>query len=795
MDSKLSQDGTDDVDVEDVGLRTFLAQALNHTGARDAEEADRHEHTTDGVLRVAKLDTLKVQDRQGVSGDKTVESENLVHLNGGNESATALSDNVGHGNNVSQLRGERSSNRGVTKLQSGWLIISKVGLHHARRKLVGKSSRLGVDLGLTSGTRVRVDELLGTGRGDGLESVALRLGVLLGSDVLPLGLALDGLLELRVGGARRIQVGNHGGNRGRGLVEACHQLDLLLIHLLHLAVASVFGDAGKILGSSVQESNTNVSLLQGTDVVGAVTSHQSVVTHILETQKNILLLLGRNTSVDPSVSEERVPGSLVLELGEGVTSNTDILGAEDLGVKRLGRINLDADLVIDALPHKLLTTSVVLGGIENEDLTVNDLDLAGDVNSGKRVVSGNHDHAVAALVQHLNSLLGIVLEGAVQHEEAGKSQVTLNLLSLQVIDSSRTQFRVHGKLLVGEGQNTRTLASKVLVGLFVIAGDSGKHLLDSLGRTLDTGEGAPNLVTSLDIVAVNHGDRALTLEGRRELESTLDLDGTVGAASLVCAHEGVVSAKSPAERSKSGLFHGVTNNLSFIKLDQGVGGGKNQLGLQAGLGDGSHGRVGAIGLLGVLDLIVSQSKTGNTLNDEVLTSQSTSLVETGHIDAASKGNTEGLGTEDGKLGESGQTGVDRKTKLHGKLRGNNAGDNQDAVQHELGALAILADTLVPDIPGGGNGEDEEEQNEEESLGVVGRDSLGGVDHGSHQVSLGSLETGLHDDSHGAVVRRRGNTGREPGLLLIRISVGDLEDLGASPEESVLIKTLSIQGDI
>ncbi|KAI6768022.1 hypothetical protein HG530_006031 [Fusarium avenaceum] len=415
VNSELSQDGTNDVDVEDVGLRAFLAQTLDNTSARDAEEANRHEHTTNGVLGVAKLDTLKVEDGQGVSGDKTVESENLVHLNGGDKSAATLTNDVGHCNDVSELGSKGSSNRGITKFQSRWLIVSQFSLHHARCEFVSEASGLLSSLSLTSSVRACIDDSLCARGGDGFEIMALRLGVFLRSDVLLLSLTLDSVLEL---------------------------------------------------------------------------------------------------------------------------------------------------------------------GIEDEDVTIDDLDLTGDVYSSERVVSSNHDNTVATLIQHLDSFLGIILERAVQNEETSEGQVGLNLLTLEIVDLAGAKLSINSELFVSESQNTRTLASEVLVSLLVVIRNNLEHLLDCLGRTLDTSESTLNLVTSLDIVAVNHGDRALALKGRRELESALDLNGAMCTSSLIGAHESIVAAQSPSKRGESSLFHGVTNDVSLIKLDQGVGGGKNQLGFQ-----------------------------------------------------------------------------------------------------------------------------------------------------------------------------------------------------------------------
>ncbi|KAI6750013.1 hypothetical protein HG531_007278 [Fusarium graminearum] len=782
VNSELSQNGTDDVNVEDVGLRTFLAKTFDDTSARDAEEANRHEHTTDGVLRVTKLDTLK--------------GKNLVHLDGGDESATTLTDDVGHRNDVSQLRSKGSSDGGITKLQSRWLVISQLSLHHTRSKLVGKSSGLLLSISLTV-VRACIHKSLSTGRSDSFVAVVtLRLGVFLGSHALLRSLTLNSLLELRVLGSRGVQMGNHGRNRGGRLVETLHEVNLLLIHLLHLGVAGVLGDTGEILGGSVQQGDTDVSLLQSTNIVGTVTSHQSVVTHILKAEENIFLLFGGNTSVDPGVAKNVVPSNLSLELGKSITSDADILGTNDLGIDVLGGINLDADLVIDTSPDKLVTIGVIFRSIEDEDLTVDNLDFTGNMDSGKRVISSNHDNTVAALVQHLNSLLGIVLERAVQDEETSECQLRLDLLTLEIVNLARAKLGVDSELLVSESQNTRTLASKVLVGLFVVLGNNLEHLLNGLGRTLDTSESTLDLASSLDIVSVNHGDGALTLESRRELESALDLDGTVGCTGLVGAHESIVTAKSPSERGKSSLFHRVTDNITLVKLNKGMRGGENQLGFQRGVSNSSHGGVGAVCLLGVLDFVfVSKSQSCDTLNDEILTSQSTSLVKASHIDTASVGNSEGLSTEDSQLSQSSQTSVNGETQFHRQLRRDNTGNNQDTVKHKLGTLAILANTLVPNIPSGSNGEDQEEKNEEQSLGVVGRNSLSRVDHGSDKVTLRSLETGLHDDGHSTVIGGSRNTRGKLGLLLVRVSVSDLEDLGTTPEEGILVETLRIQGNV
>jgi hypothetical protein len=65
-----------------------------YLGARDTQEADRHEHTSNRHLVVAKLDSVEILHAETVRRDEAVERKNLVHLNRSNESAATLSDNV-----------------------------------------------------------------------------------------------------------------------------------------------------------------------------------------------------------------------------------------------------------------------------------------------------------------------------------------------------------------------------------------------------------------------------------------------------------------------------------------------------------------------------------------------------------------------------------------------------------------------------------------------------------------------------------------------------------------------------
>lgn len=289
-----------------------------YLGAGDGKEANTHQHTADGDLAVTELDTIQVDDTQTVSTDQTVQSENLVHLDSRNESATTLAENVGDGNDISQLAGEGSGNGRITQLDGRGLAVIQFLFHHGSGELVGKASRgnLSLLLSLLLGVCVLLLQSLGTGRCDS------RDGLGTGSDrgTLALHLTLHSLFVVRVAGTLGIQMGDLDGNRGRGLVESLHHRHLLLIQLLHLGGAVVFSDSGEIILGAVQKRNTDVGLLESANIVGAITAHQSGVASILETEKNIFLLLRGNTSVDPGVAKEVRKRLLALELGQSISS-------------------------------------------------------------------------------------------------------------------------------------------------------------------------------------------------------------------------------------------------------------------------------------------------------------------------------------------------------------------------------------------------------------------------------------------------------------------------------------------
>lgn len=67
---------------------------ISYFCAGNAKETDTHEHASYCDLIIAELDTIQVLDAQAICGDEAVQRENLVHLNGCNQGAPALANDI-----------------------------------------------------------------------------------------------------------------------------------------------------------------------------------------------------------------------------------------------------------------------------------------------------------------------------------------------------------------------------------------------------------------------------------------------------------------------------------------------------------------------------------------------------------------------------------------------------------------------------------------------------------------------------------------------------------------------------
>ena len=174
------------------------------------------------------------------------------------------------------------------------------------------------------------------------------------------------------------------------LIEPGGDAALLLVDLLHSLKLVVFGDGLEIIGGTVKQSDTNVGGLESSNVVRTVSRHQGGEAEFLEGVENEFLLRRRYTSVNPGVADEVFHRRTVLELLESGTGNTDIEVSEHVLIEGLLGVAGDVFRLVNVTPDELIGGCALLE-VQNHDLSVDNFNITSDVNSGKRVVTGDHD--------------------------------------------------------------------------------------------------------------------------------------------------------------------------------------------------------------------------------------------------------------------------------------------------------------------------------------------------------------------------------------------------------------------
>jgi hypothetical protein len=200
--------------------------------------------------------------------------------------------------------------------------------------------------------------------------------------------------------------------------------------------------------------------------------------------------------------------------------------------------------------------------------------------------------------------------------------------------------------LVTERKNARSTLSVPLVRLLVILRNTLVHLFERLGSSLDSDEGANGRRTGL-----NERDGRHALELGRELEPTANGDTDLGVVSG--RGELVTGRELPLEGVEGGLLHRVSND-SVVEHHEGVSGSEGEGGLEGSFGNGDE-LLAVVRAENVKEVSAKTARetrrnaldANDTLNNKVLTSNRSSLVEAADVDAAGEGNAERLGTEDG----------------------------------------------------------------------------------------------------------------------------------------------------
>lgn len=96
-----------------------------------------------------------------------------------------------------------------------------------------------------------------------------------------------------------------------------------------------------------------MSLLERSDVVRSVSSHEGSVAEVLERGKDELLLRRRDSSVHPGVLDEIEPGREVFVLLESDSGDADVVVGEDLLIEGSGRVDGDDDGLVDRSPNEI----------------------------------------------------------------------------------------------------------------------------------------------------------------------------------------------------------------------------------------------------------------------------------------------------------------------------------------------------------------------------------------------------------------------------------------------------------
>ena len=67
---------------------------IDYLRSGNEEEASSEKKTLNGRLSVAEFDSIHIENREGVGRDEGVQGEDFEHLQGGDQSAAALFDDM-----------------------------------------------------------------------------------------------------------------------------------------------------------------------------------------------------------------------------------------------------------------------------------------------------------------------------------------------------------------------------------------------------------------------------------------------------------------------------------------------------------------------------------------------------------------------------------------------------------------------------------------------------------------------------------------------------------------------------
>jgi hypothetical protein len=172
----------------------------------------------------------------------------------------------------------------------------------------------------------------------------------------------------------------------------------------------MFGNSLQVVLSTIEQSNTDISLLERTDIVRSVSSHEGDVAGFTERGENECFLRWRNSGIDPSVLDQNLPGWAFFILLECGTSDTNIVLGKKGRVEWFRRVDVDKLGLFDISPNEFWqSASVRQAGIrhtigrgsflqiQNHDISVYNFDVLGNVDSRQWIITSDHDTLLCQL--------------------------------------------------------------------------------------------------------------------------------------------------------------------------------------------------------------------------------------------------------------------------------------------------------------------------------------------------------------------------------------------------------------
>eukprot|EP00960_Hanusia_phi_P047583 758473-Hanusia_phi.AAC.2 len=537
------------------------------------------------------------------------------------------------------------------------------------------------------------------------------------------------------------------------------QLLLLLLHLLQLLahpillllrrlfVCRLLSLLGRVRGPEArQQRDADVSLLQGSDVVGPIPAHEGVVPLLLEGAEDSLLVFGRHARKDLDVLDylPRVAVAIRREL-QGVAGDAEVEAFVDEPRDLLG---LEADRrdvqVASGYGPDELSRPVSL---QQQLLLLDparDPDLLPDVKRRESPVACRHGHVVGAVEEVLDNLGGVSSHLTSKRNKRHEVQIALDDLSRGAVACrlrllGLTRFR-GAQVARGERKDSHPSLRHRPVGAIIVGRLVDEEGGDDLGRALDEREGGRRRT-----VAIPDGRQdAHPLQLRREVIPVHHLHRHVAALDPlrlgVRRRRLCLGVVLPTYRVDRCQLHGVAHDLVPD--------------LHERMAAGEHNRRLSLGLGRRLRIFLRpHARVPGADADQLVGGESPRLVEEAVFHLARKGDPERLSAEHTGPEQGKHSCVHRHCCLHRKLRWNDAGKDQHATEDQLVLRPLsLLEPLLEDVPASNESKDEEEGKEgQDFLSVCEYLLLRVLDH-PDQLALARRESCPHAVADAPTIR-------------------------------------------